>query len=566
MHSRPRPGRLGLIALGPAVALLFAVTLFADDEVKKPTFEKSRPKGPRQILAPLPAERPAVPTIRFGVFKPFNPIDNFILAKIQQKKAKPKPVCTDWDFARRSSLDLVGVIPTAADIETFMSWPESERRAKWIDFLLEQPQYADHWTAFWGDLLRERGRIRGVPVNTLKNYIHDNLKKNRPYDVWVREMITAEGKPEESPATAFILRDEADAKTLTVTVTQSFLGIQLKCAECHDHPFDWWEQKDFTGMVDFWSGTRRQAYDRDQVMRRGKTQTIPHFQVTTNDRRAGGTFITGQKSDKGRGREGLADLLTRADNPYFARVAVNRMWDKLMGAGLVNPVDNFSPRNPPSHPELLDWLAMEFIEHHYDLKHILRLIANSRTYQQTSVETLTRAPIVKAKSDADDQVADGFLFDGMILRRMTAEQTYDSLLVATGRYFGNDRRFAPSIEMTYPPDPRTFLRIFGVPDRETLIARNSTGSIQQSLTLLNGDLINEAVRLHGNHPIRYWRETRHFNVNQMVDALYVQILTRPPTPEERNLALAFLAGGQKDTLWEDLQWSLLNCREFQFIR
>ena len=537
----------------------------ADDAPRKPTFEYSRPKGPKQVVAPLPKEPPIPPTIRFGNFKPFNEIDNFILATLQERKARPKPVCNDWDFLRRSSLDLVGVIPTAADVEKFLAWDAKTRRAKWIDHLLDQAQYADYWTSFWGDLLRERGRIRGVPVNAFKNYIHDNLKKNRPYDEWVREMITAEGRPEDSPAAAFFLRDEGDAKTLTVTVTQTFLGIQLKCAECHDHPFDWWLEKDFHGMVDFWRGTRRQAYERDTVVRRGRTQMVPRFEVVTNERRANGTFITGETSDKGRGREALADLLTRPDNPYFARVAVNRLWEKLMGVGLVNPVDNFSARNPPSHPELLDWLALEFIEHNYDLKHILKLIANSRTYQQTSVENLTRTKVIKAP-DTEDETEAGALFDGMMLRRMSAEQVHDSILVATGRYLPEDRRFTPSIEVTYPPDPRSFLRVFGVTDRETLIERNETGSIQQALTLLNGQLINEAVKMHPAHPVRHWQKDRQFSAVQMVDAIFVQILTRPPTPEERELALAFIAGGQRDTLWEDLQWSLLNCREFQFIR
>jgi len=537
----------------------------ADDAPRKPTFEKSRPKGPKQVLPPLPEVQPELPQIRFGNFKPINGIDNFILAKLQERKARPKPVCSDWDFLRRSSLDLVGVIPTAADVEKFLSWDAKTRRAQWIDHLLAQRQYADYWTSFWGDLLRERGRIRGVPVNAFKNYIHDNLLKNRPYDEWVREMITADGKPEDSPAAAFFLRDEGDAKSVTVTVTQTFLGIQLKCAECHDHPFDWWLEKDFNGMVDFWRGTRRQAYERNTVMRRGRTQMIPRYEVVSNERRAAGTFITGEKSEKGRGRAGLADLLTRDDNPYFARVAVNRLWEKLMGVGLVNPVDNFSARNPPSHPELLDWLAIEFIENGYDLKHVLRLITNSRTYQQTSVETMTVAKVIKA-ADTEDETADGALFDGMMLRRMSAEQVHDSILVATGRYLPENRRFTPSIETTYPPDPRSFLRIFGVTDRETLIERNPSGSIQQALTLLNGQLINEAVRMHPDHPIRHWHKERRFTPVQMVDALFVQILTRPPTPEERSLALQFVSGGQRDTLWEDLQWSLLNCREFQFIR
>lgn len=537
------------------------------DEKRIPTFEKTRPTGERRLLTPLPAARPPVPQIRFGNYRPLNAIDNFVLARIQNRKARPQPLCNDWDFARRAGLDLVGVIPTAADLDRYSGWSDRERRGRWVDFLLQQQQYADHWTAIWGDLLRERGRIRGAPPNALKRYVHDSLKTNRPYDEWARDMITASGKAHDNDATAFVLRDRVDPEVLTVTVTQTFLGIQLKCAECHDHPFDWWEQKDFQGMTGFWRGTQARVYKRDEVFRRGRKVVVPYLEVRSRDNRANGTFLTGVTSEAGRGRRGLADLITRRDNPYFARVAVNRLWHKMMGLGLVNPVDNFSARNPASHPKLLDWLALEFIEHDYDLKHILRLIANSRTYQQTTTRRLTRAgrPASRAVADAAD-LGEGALFDGMMLRRMNAEQIHDSILVATGRYLPDDRRFVPSIQVAYPPDPRSFLRTFGCTDREALLPRNTGGSIQQSLTLLNGSLVNDAVKVHADHPIRYWRKQRGFTPAQTVDALFVQILTRPPTQYERSLALQYVGPADRDDAWEDLQWALLNTREFQFIR
>jgi hypothetical protein len=555
-------------ALCGLFALVAAAGLFAQSEERKPTFEKSRPAGPKQVLKPLPTERPIVPEIRFGQFRPFNPIDNFILKTIQERKARPKGLCDDWDFARRASLDLVGVTPTVADLQRYSAWKAEERRVKWVDHLLAQPHYADHWTTFWGDLLRERGQIRGVPANSLKRYIHENLAKNRPYDAWVREMLTADGKAAEKPATAFVLRDDADPKTLTVTVTQTFLGIQLKCAECHDHPFDWWTERDFNDMAAFWHGTQGRAYDREEMLRGGRRVPTYQMEVVSNERRANGRFITGVASDKGKGRAGLADLVTRPDNPYFARVVVNRLWEKMMGLGLVNPVDNFTPRNPPSHPELLDWLAMEFIQHKYDLKHVLRLIATSRTYQQTSAEKITRTQTVKVAvaEGEEESIAPGSLFDGMLLRRMTAEQLNDSILVATGHYLEEGRRYSPSIEVTYPPDARSFLRTFGCPDRETLLPRNTSGSIQQALTLLNGDLVNMAIQLHVEHPIRYWQKELRWSTDQVLDALFVQILTRYPTKYERGIAMQYLRGGYLDWAWEDLQWALINCREFQYIR
>ena len=524
----------------------------AAGEPGKPNFYRSRPKGERRLLEPLPKERPAVPDVPEGGWRPANAIDQFIRARMAEAGVKPKPLCSDWDFARRASLDLVGFVPTQHDLERYFDWTSGQRRKLWVDFLLEQPQYADRWTIVWGDLLRERDRIQGAPNGTFKKYIHRNLIANRPYDEWVREMLTASGPADENPATAFILRNNADPTLLTISAAQVFLGVQLRCAQCHNHPFDWWLQDDFDNMTLFWEGTRLRN------VKRSSEQRIR--QVTSTADGGAGTFLTGQTSKQGRGREALADLITRRDNPYFARVAVNRLWETLLGTGLVNPSDTFSALNPPSHPALLDWLAIGFIEHKYDLKHILRLIANSRTYQQSSVEKKRR------RSDDEEAEDDTSLFVGMPLRPMSAEQIHDSILAATGRYAAPNGRYKPSIRIAYPPPARSFLRTFGSTDRETLLPRSTRGSIQRSLNLLNDAFLNEAVKLHPGHPIRYWQARSGFSASQIVDALYAQILTRRPTRKEREWALKYVAAANQPWAWEDLQWALFNTREFQFIR
>ncbi|HKQ50350.1 MAG TPA: DUF1553 domain-containing protein [Phycisphaerae bacterium] len=556
--------------VGLACAALVGASLLLADEVpdqRVPDFTYSRPQGPPKILPALPHERPKPPEIRFGVFKPFNAIDHFVLKELQERKIKPAGICDDGDFARRSSLDLVGVIPTATDLKRYLAWPQKERRTKWVDFLLAQSQYADHWTIFWGDLLREQGRVPGTPPDSLKGFLRQCLTENRPYDEWVRELITASGPSDENPATAFILRDRADPDFLTISITQGFMGIQLKCAQCHDHPFDWWTHRQFKDMNGFWLGTRPRFYRMETMETRRGTMDRPLLGVESRERRAAGVFVTGATSEKGEGRDGLADLLTRRDNPFFARVTVNRLWDKLMGIGLVNPVDNFSALNPASHPKLLDWLALEFIDSGYDLKHILRLIATSRTYQQTTRRDIKRLPPPRKVGPSDDQneVVPGALYECMLLRRMSAEQIHDSILAATGRYFGDRRFFQPAIEKSNPPPPRDFLRIFGSTDRDTLLPRPQTPTIQQSLTMLNGDFLNQAVRIHPEHPIRYW-ERQGMSAADCVDALFLQILTRPPTGDERRWALSYIGEGTREWAWEDLQWALFNTREFQFIR
>lgn len=557
-------GKSPLMLMTLAVILIAGpAQTFAQDKV--PDFSYSRPQGEPQMLKALPRERPTVPQVRFGNFRPFNEIDNFILARIKAEKVKPAKLCDDWDFARRASLDLVGLIPTATDLERYFKWNEKERRSKWVDFLLRQPQYADHWTIFWGDLLRERDRVRGAPNGALKRFIHRSLIENRPYDQWVQELITAQGPADENDAAAYILRDRGDPDVLTVSVTQSLLGIQLKCAQCHDHPTDWWTQKQFQGMAGFWHGSRPRPYRTQEVRVGDRVVPMPIFRLEDRERRADGTFITGAVSELGRGRRALADLITRRDDPFFARVAVNRLWNKLMGAGLVMPVDNFSALNPPSHSELLDWLALEFVDHNYDLRHILRSIATSRTYQQMSARKVPK--LVRKVSDNGDESArePGAMFEIMPLRRMSAEQIQDSILAATGRYRSQNWLRA-SILKPYPPPPRDFLTVFGASDRETLLPRPTTGSVQQSLTLMNGDFVSAAIRIHPDHPLVYWDRQSSLTSAQLVDALFVQFLTRLPTVKERQWALNYVGFGQNEWAWEDLQWALINTREFQYIR
>ncbi|MCB9857487.1 MAG: DUF1553 domain-containing protein [Phycisphaerales bacterium] len=553
--------RIACMAFGVAAALL----LSASDALGQfPSFKSTRPAGPKEILKPLPAEKPTPPDVKFGKFRPFNAIDRFILDRIKTEKIRPKNVCDDWTFARRASLDLVGIVPALEDLELYMRWEKDERRAKWVDLLLEQRYYADRWTIVFGDLLREQGRVPGAPANGLRDYLHAAFEKNMPFDELVRSLVSAEGDSERNPATGFLLRDRLDADVLAVSVTDAFLGVSLKCAQCHDHPFDYWTQDDFKGMAGFYRGTRRDFSNSDTDGQR------PTFGVRHNPRRAEGRFLTGAVSSLGDGPSALAELITSRDNPYFARVIVNRLWEQMMGVGLVNPAGNLSPLNPPSHPELLDWLAIEFIDSGYDVKHMLRLIATSRTYQQTSSESLTTwASVVRHNKETpseEDDLVPGSLYEGMRLRRMSAEQINDSILVSTGYYPGGYRGNMPSAKTTYPPRPRSFLRIFGASDRETLPDGTADGSIQQALSLMNGDFVNGVVRSHPGHPIVRWRAARRLNTKQLVDAIFYQVLTREPTQQERKWAMDVISDSRGDAGWEDLQWALFNTREFQFIR
>ncbi|MCG3131820.1 MAG: hypothetical protein FLDDKLPJ_02630 [Phycisphaerae bacterium] len=538
----------------------------------------------RKIIDPLPLEPPEPPTV---TIETANAIDRFIAKRWQEAGLRPVKLADPFDYIRRVTLDLVGRIPTFEEVDAYVSGPRKDRDLNLVNRLLASREYAEHWAIFWGDLLLEQYRIDGVENNAYREFILKSLEENKPYDRWVREMIAARGMVRDNPAAAFILRHKADPDELTIAATQVFLGTQLKCAQCHDHPFEAWKQTDFIGMRDFWGSTRRRLGRVETVTNRdGREEQVRYDQIVSGPA-AGGAFLTGAASEKGGGVDGLADLITARDNPYFARVAVNRLWAKMFGRGLVEPVDGFKPDNPPSHPELLDHLAWEFITHDYDLKHILRLIALSRTYHLDTAGP-PAAPSRSASRGVAGTQAGGPFFERMPLRRMTAEQLHDSIIVATGldrrggRGAGNPResdgdrmtggqtgetRFA--IDIRYPAPGGSFLSTFGSHDRNTIHERDPAATIPQALALLNGELLNDAVQLHDGHPVRRWLR-RGDSVEMALRRLWVHTVTREPTPAELSTATRYINADRRESAIErafaDVHWALINTREFMFIR
>lgn len=546
MIMRPRTSRLNravALAFSSWIGAALPAMLWADDGAT-PLPDTGK------VLPPLPAEQPTPPKVKF---KARTPIDRFIARKWQDHKIRPAPLCSDEDFLRRVSLDITGVIPSLPQSQRFLK-PRTPNRPELIDELLSSHRYADHWTIFWGDLLREKSRVRGMPNFAFRDYLRDSLRENKPYDQWVTEMITAEGTAEDSTAIGLIMGHKADANELTITTSHVFLGTQLMCAQCHDHKFEPWLQEDFKGMAAYWRGTRtRRSGTRTVSSANGDVREVPVREVHDNGEGCG-SFLTGDESALGRGRAGLADLIVSRENPYFARVAVNRIWAQLMGTGIVDPPDSFSLSNPPSHPELLDWLALEFIEHDYDLKHIIRLICNTRSYQLASTGGVLRRELAGAR-----------LFQRMPLRRMTAEQLHDSIVQAC-RVKGTDqRRFRPAIEKFYPAPGRSFRAKFGSHDRQSVHERDTEATIPQALELMNGRFINDAVRLSDRHPIHLWAEGG-LDESSAIRKLFMLTLTRKPTKREMRLVKNhFKKGGGTKAAWSDLQWALINTREFMFL-
>jgi hypothetical protein len=319
-----------------------------------------------------------------------NYIDKAIDAKLQKLKIQPSPVVDDAGFLRRVSLDLAGQLPTPEEVRAFVTDNSKTKRSAVIDKLIASSAYVDHWTLKWGDLLQNNRKYLGEKgAFEFREWIRDSLAQNKPYDRMVREMLEARGSSYENPAANFY-RVTRDPKPTMEKTTQVFLGVRMVCAQCHDHPFERWTQNQYYEMSAFFSAVglrpgyevgeeilydQRQGFD----MKHPKDSRVmnPKFIVPAN---WGGT---GAPPTDQRRRLAYAEWLTAKDNPFFAKSTVNRVWSYFFGRGIIDPVDDIRASNPPSNPAALDALTKDFVDHNFDLRQLMRTIANSRTYQES---------------------------------------------------------------------------------------------------------------------------------------------------------------------------------------
>lgn len=434
-----------------------------------------------------------------------HPVDQLLAAENTGVKGQSSPVINDLAFLRRITVDLIGRIPTAAEIDEYLALPSSERRANVTERLLADGRFADRWTIFYADLLRLRTNAEGGQA--FLAFVHKAVEANMPYDEMVRQLLIANGKANFTPEVGFILGDGADPMAMAGVTSQTFLGIRIACAQCHDHPFDVWKREDFYGLAAYFGKTRRYEnqftrtvytteMDQTTVLwppegvgkpadRKPMEPTFP-FEMLKDDEQPEyiqrlnalrseqhqKQLAAAKKSDKDQVEDLLADadaalekvtekkpadatgvldenqkevnklqlaqgkyrsselrqelakLITNPRNRFFARNLVNRVWAELIGRGFVEPVDDFSQNNKPSHPKTLDYLADEFVAGGYDLKNLVRIIVTSQTYQRehlANVDDPTRTTLETA-------------FLATPSRRMISEALYDSIVVG-GRLF-----------------------------------------------------------------------------------------------------------------------------------
>lgn len=513
---------------------------------------------------------PARPDFAWAAPPTTNYIDQEVFAKLRSTRTNPSGPCSDSEFLRRAYFDLLGIPPTAEEARAFLADKTTDRRSRLIDALLGRPEYADHWALQWADLLRmEERALDKKGTAAFHHWIRQSIAENKPLDQFVRELLAARGSTYANPPANYY-RADRDAVSRAEAAAAIFLGTQLKCAQCHNHPFDRWTQDDYYswasvfGRVDYkvLENHRRDTNDSHEFI--GEQVVFLSDQNSLVDPRTGKTppprFLGESKPDAGNDPlQDLARWVTDPENPLFARAQVNRIWYHLMGRGIVDPVDDFRATNPPSHPALLDRLASDFVAHRYDVKWLIRLIMNSKVYQLSSQPNAT---------NADDTIN----YSHAIPRRLGAEELLDAQYLATGmtpQFLGYPRGMraeqVPAFATTRGPrtSGEVFLGVFGKPPRllSCECERSAEATMPQAFLMISGP---ETARLIASPDNRLGKLLASGKTSaQIVEELYLAALSRFPTPEEATSMGSYIdrASNRRGAL-EDLLWALLNSKEF----
>lgn len=428
-----------------------------------------------------------------------NYIDKLTFSKLKMLSILPSELCSDQEFIRRAYMDLCAVLPTAEEVKTFLASKDADKRAKLIDSLLERPEYADFFTLKWSDVFRStRKTIETKGTFVFQKWLRNHIVKNTPMDQVIRDVITSGGSTFSNPAANFY-RIARDPSNLAETAAQLFMGIRMQCAKCHNHPFERWTQDDYYSLAAFFARVkqRRDPFEPGDAQKKNGAEYIYVSRVgEIVQPRTGKTmpprFMGGGEAKVAPGqdrREVLAGWLTGADNAFFAKSVVNRIWFHIMGRGIVDPVDDFRDSNPSANDELLDALARDFVTSKFDVKKLIRTIMTSRTYQ------------LSAQTN-DFNKDDNKYFSHAVTKLHTAEQLFDALCFVTdvperfpGVPMGTRAAQLPDGEVNNP-----FLKTFGQPARELACEceRENDSNLAQALQLINGPAVNDRLRNANN--------------------------------------------------------------------
>ena len=603
-----------------------------------------KPRRPPFEVAPVDrASRPAVAAAA-------ERIDALLAEYWGEHGVKPSQKLTDEQFVRRAYLELAGRIPTHDEAVRFLAGRGGAKPAELVDRLLESPDYVSHFYNWWADILRLAERPqKQFPFEPYLFYVKEAIRTNKPYDEWVHEMLTADGRIWENPAVGFQLRDQGMPLPYVDNTVRVLLGTQIGCAQCHDHPFDHWTQREFYELAALTSGTRMRLGGTGMKTPKGREAVSPHVRQLLGEVRATNApnaaaitqFVLANATSvsyrdeplrlpadyqyddakplaavepkvlwgevpasahAAGGRERFAAWIASHDNRQFARTIANRLWKKLMGVGLVEPVDDFREENPASHPPLLEHLTDEMLRLDFDLREFVRILVATDAWQRRAVLH-------------DPSAGEPFRFTGPALRRMTAEQLWDSLLVliahdpwSVQRPTASDIAAAASLDIeradlaavlakqqefmsryqpgryqkslaavcgysgqllvraSEQPAPLPlghFMRQFGQSDRETIEGARQVATVPQILAMFNGP-ITHAMLEKGS--VIYDEVSSH-GPEQAIDVVFLSVLTHRPSVDDRRFAVQeVLTAENRATGFGNVIWALLNTREFIFIQ
>ena len=508
----------------------------------------------------IPAER-LLPEERYTSLPRNNFIDDLAWAQFHKLGLFPSEPCTDAEFLRRSTLDTIGVLPSADEARAFLADPNPRKRELWIERLLAHPSYADFWANKWADLLRPNPDRVGVKsVFTLDQWLRESFRANKPYDQFAREILLAEGNNHRD-GPAVIYRDRREPSDLTTMFSQLFLGVRMECAKCHHHPNEKWSQDDFYQFAAFFGTVKQKgaglsppisAGNETFYFAPGGTVKHPLTDEVMKPRPPEGSFADDLKTDP---RRALVAWLTEEKNPFFARAAVNRVWAGFFGRGFVDPVDDFRVSNPVVNEPLLDAVAADFAKRGYDFKHLVRTILQSRLYQ------LSSAPNEWNLTDTKN-------FSRSLRRRLPAEALLDAVIDVTGvpEEFNGVAPGARAMQTWSYKIGSHFLDAFGRPNSSSdcPCERDLRTSVVQSLHMMNSKALQAKLANSSGRAAKLAASTR--SPEDIVTELYYATFNRPPTETELKTATAAFAAkdATRQTATEDVFWALLNSAEFVF--
>jgi hypothetical protein len=481
-------------------------------------------------------------------------IDELVEARIRSAGFSPAPQSSDEEFLRRIYLDLAGVIPRVAVTREFLADKATDKRARLIDKLLDSPAHATHLANTWRGILLPDG-LNQEQINNVvgvQNWLRLRFVENVRYDNLVAELLVASDGGEAGPALYYTSLDLAPEK-LASSTARIFLGLQIECAQCHDHPFDHWRQRDFWGYAAFFAQLRQP--DMASANARGRSRLIDldrgDVKLPNTEEVVMPKYPSGAAPDKqelGTRREQLAVWMASRSNPFLARAGVNRAWWQLFGRGLVEPVDDLGRHNTASHPELLDELALYFINTGFDLRELYRTLVNCAAYQRTSVWTVDPLPPAE-------------LFAHMPAKTLTADQLYDSVNRVLHR---RPQTTMNGVNLNSPlldPQRQAFIAKVQSSGRNFL---DYQAGVLQALALLNGGEVAEATD-PDRSPLLGSVNAPFFSNSERIETLFLAAFSRQPTRREVAACdnrLTVTPTGDRAAAYSDILWALLNSAEF----